>query len=92
MEKDMIMRARMWRFALFLANVAKVLLCACLLPLVVTESIGLWPWRGTEMLVWPMWAAVCTILVFEPLGSVVDEIVDVAIRLVIRFSDRRHQG
>ncbi len=91
MEDELIKRARMWRFALFLGNVALVLLCAWSLPLVVTDSIRAWPWHGTEILVWPMWATVYTILVLSPLGSVVDEIGDVAIRLVIWFSDRRHQ-
>lgn len=91
MEKDVIMRARIWRVALFLANVALVLICACSLPVVVTDSIRMWPWHGTEMLVWPMWATVCTILVLKPLGSVVDEIGDVASRLVNWFSDRRHE-
>ncbi|WP_124702407.1 hypothetical protein [Burkholderia cenocepacia] len=91
MENDLIKRAQMWRVGLFLGDMALVLLCVWSLPSVVADSIRSWPWHGTEMLVWPMWGIVTTILMLPALASVADEIFDVAIRIAICISRRRHQ-
>lgn len=91
MENDVIKRPRMWRVALFLGNVALVLQCVWSLPSVVTDSIRTWPWPGTEILVWPMWAIVVTTLVLPSLGSVADDIWDAAIGVVVWFAGWRHK-